>query len=81
MRRRTIGLVCLALITIPAVQASVAGERWTAKQAAEWYAAKPWLVGCNYTPRTAINQLEFWQADTFDPNTIDQELGWAKEWF
>lgn len=55
-----------------------AGERWPEKRAAEWYAVQPWRVGCNYTPRTAINQLEFWQADTFDPKTIDQELGWAK---
>ena len=36
-----------------------------------------WLVGCNFTPSTAGNQLEMWQADTFDPETIDRELGWA----
>src|SRR6202000_123696 len=29
-------------------------------------------------PRSAINPLEMWQADTFDPKTIDQELGWAQ---
>ncbi|MEI8373858.1 MAG: cellulase family glycosylhydrolase [Planctomycetota bacterium] len=58
--------------------AAFAGERWPEKQAAEWYSAQPWMVGCNYTPRTAINQLEFWQADTFDPKTIDQELTWAQ---
>jgi len=37
----------------------------------------PWLVGCNYSPRTAINQLEMWQADSFDLATIDEELCWA----
>jgi hypothetical protein len=37
----------------------------------------PWLVGCNFTPSTAINQLEMWQPETFDPQTIDRELGWA----
>ena len=52
-------------------------SRWTTEQANDWYARLPWLVGCNYTPRTAINQLEMWQADTFDAKTIQQELGWA----
>ena len=35
--------------------------------------------GCDFIPSTAINQLEMWQADTFDPVTIDRELGWAEE--
>ena len=34
-------------------------------------------MGCNFTPSTAGNQLEMWQAATFDPETIDRELGWA----
>ena len=49
------------------------------EKARQWYDKQPWLVGCNYTPRTAINQLEMWQADTFDIKTIDQELGWAED--
>src|SRR6187455_2063217 len=53
--------------------------RWTIEQANAWYAKQPWLVGCNYSPRTAINQLEMWQAETWDPQTIDQELGWAHD--
>ena len=52
-------------------------DRWTPEQAHAWYAKQPWLVGCNYIPSNAINQLEMWQADTFDPATIDRELGWA----
>ncbi len=36
-------------------------------------------MGCNFTPSTAGNQLELWQAETFDPDTIDRELGWAAE--
>src|SRR5437773_769026 len=52
-------------------------ERWSAEKANAWYAKQPWLVGCNFIPSTAINQLEMWQADTFDPATIDRELGWA----
>jgi len=70
--------VLMTMATIGAT-ATEAGERWSAQRAAEWYAQQPWLVGCNYTPRTAINQLEFWQAETFDPKTIDQELGWAHD--
>src|SRR6202171_222532 len=53
-------------------------SRWTEKDAAEWYAKQPWLVGSNYIPANAINELEMWQADTFDPKRIDMELGWAE---
>src|SRR5437763_6374895 len=52
--------------------------RWTEKAANDWYAKQPWLVGSNYIPATAINQLEMWQADTFDSNWMDPELGWAE---
>jgi hypothetical protein len=51
--------------------------RWTADAAQRWYADLPWLVGCNFTPSYAINQLEFWQAETFDPAAIERELEWA----
>lgn len=52
---------------------------WTAEEANAWQAKHGWLIGPNYTPATAINQLEMWQEDTFDPATIDKELGWAAE--
>jgi GH35 family endo-1,4-beta-xylanase len=52
--------------------------RWTEQTANNWYAQQPWLVGSNYIPATAINELEMWQADTFDPQRIDKELGWAE---
>lgn len=52
--------------------------RWTEQQAKAWYARQPWLVGSNYTPANAINELEMWQAESFDPTTIDKELGWAE---
>ncbi len=54
-------------------------HRWSKEKAQAWYAAQPWLVGCNFIPSTAINQLEMWQAATFDPVTIDRELGWAAD--
>jgi hypothetical protein len=52
--------------------------RWTTEKAKDWYAKQPWLVGSNYIPATAINQLEMWQKETFDPERIDMELGWAE---
>src|SRR5688572_18076471 len=53
-------------------------QRWTAEQANEWHRKTPWLVGCNYGPAYAINQLEMWQADTFDLAAIDKELALAE---
>ena len=52
---------------------------WSQERAWEWYNGHRWLVGCNFTPSTAINQLEMWQADTFDPVTIEREFGWASD--
>ena len=52
-------------------------EVWTKEQANEWYKQWGWLRCCDFIPSTAINQLEMWQADTFDPVTIERELGWA----
>ena len=50
---------------------------WTKEQANAWYSKQPWLVGCNFIPSTAINELEMFQAETFDTATINRELGWA----
>ena len=57
---------------------SFSSDRWTAERAQAWYKSQPWLVGANFVPSTAINQLEMWQAETFDPATIDRELGYAQ---
>ncbi len=71
--------MCVALVaSLAAGESGPRPERWTEKQASDWYAREPWLVGSNYTPAYAINQLEMWQADTFDPKRIDLELGWAE---
>jgi hypothetical protein len=51
--------------------------RWPAEKAKEWYENNGWIVGCNYIPSNAINQLEMFQEDTFSPELIDKELGWA----
>lgn len=52
-------------------------RRWAADRAAGWYTYQLWFVGANFIPSTAINQLEMWQAETFDPDALDRELGWA----
>ena len=52
-------------------------SRWTESHAKSWYAKQPWLVGANFVPSTAVNQLEMFQADSFDTATIDRELGYA----
>src|SRR6187397_2896798 len=53
-------------------------EVWTKEQANEWYKDKGWLRGSDFIPSTAINQLEMWQAESFDTVTINRELGWAE---
>jgi len=51
---------------------------WPIEKANNWYNQHKWLTGSDYIPSTAINQLEMWQASTFDAATIDKELGWAE---
>jgi hypothetical protein len=80
MRLQQAGQLIAALVCLlVGASDAAARDRWTPEQANAWYARQPWLVGCNFNPSTAINQLEMWQADTFDPKTIDRELGWAQD--
>lgn len=53
------------------------GSIWSIEKAREWGKIQPWLRGSNFNPSSAINQLETWQAESFDPETINRELGWA----
>jgi hypothetical protein len=52
---------------------------WSIEKAQAWGKDLPWLRGSDFIPSNAINQLEMWQAETFDPATIDRELGWAEK--
>ena len=72
------GFLVALTFTACAVAQAPAPHRWTEKSATDWYAGQPWLVGSNYIPASAINELEMWQADTFDTKRIDMELGWAE---
>jgi hypothetical protein len=92
MKKFPLFLLLLSLLAAPAVEAQKVktktkgaaaaavqnGPRWTPAKANAWYKTHPWLSGANFTPSTAINQLEMWQAATFDPTTIDRELGYAE---
>jgi hypothetical protein len=51
---------------------------WTREQSNEWYKQWGWLCGADFIPSSAINQLEMWQAETFDTATINRELGYAQ---
>lgn len=53
-------------------------SRWSEAKANSWYAQQPWLVGSNYVPKNAINQLEMWQETSFDPTQIETEFTWAE---
>ena len=70
--------VALVILLVSGWAMSAQQIRWTEKEAADWYAKQAWLVGSNYIPADAINELEMWQADTFDGKRIDTELGWAE---
>ena len=69
----------MLLLYLQGINAQAPGKRWSAERASEWYENHDWMVGANFVPSTAINQLEMWQEETFDPETIDRELGYAEE--
>ena len=51
--------------------------RWTETEAWDWYNAQGWIMGANFVPSTASNQLEMWQQDYWNASVIDRELAWA----
>lgn len=79
--KKIIAGMMLATVLLAACtnQKQTTAEVWSIEKANEWSQQHGWLRGCNFIPSTAINQLEMWQASTFDTATIDRELGWAEE--
>src|SRR5579859_7645497 len=75
---RSLTLKTIIVFVLLSVAAFSQTSRWSEQVANDWYAQQPWLVGSNYIPQDAINELEMWQEDTFDPAEIDSELGWAE---
>ena len=57
---------------------SNSSQQWSIEKANAWYTSHSWIIGADYIPSNAINQLEMWQAPTFDSAINDRELGWAE---
>ena len=82
--KKIIKLICIIFLTLIFIQcqkspSTVTDYRWTEQRAWQWHNENGWMVGTNFNPSTSINQLEFWQEDTYDPETIERELEWSAE--
>src|SRR5579863_4599886 len=71
-------LICIVILGSCVPSTAAQNGRWTEDQARVWYSKQPWLVGANYISSDSINQLEMWQAASFNPTEIDRELGWGQ---
>lgn len=76
--RAALLLSVLCAATVSFGQSPSAPGRWTEQAANDWYGRQSWLVGANYVPSDAINQLEMFQQTTFNPSLNDRELGLAE---
>jgi hypothetical protein len=78
---KTLAPVLFALFFVVHTEAqqngSLSSQVWSKEKAHAWYDKQPFLVGANFVPSSAINELEMWQAATFDTLTIARELKWA----
>tara|TARA_B100001057_G_scaffold225816_1_gene226213 strand:+ start:1132 stop:2274 length:1143 start_codon:yes stop_codon:yes gene_type:complete len=79
IKQFTIAVIILIFIQCQQNPSSVLDYRWSEERAWEWHKENGWMVGTNFNPSTSINQLEFWQEDTYDPETIERELEWSAE--
>jgi uncharacterized protein (DUF2147 family) len=61
-----------------AAEAGLAAAAWSPAKSKGWYSRRPWPIGCNFIPSSAVNEIEMWRAPTFDPATIDRELALAQ---
>src|SRR5687767_4178490 len=79
--RRTMMLAALSPLVVPTTTTATlpVQGRWSVDRARAWERETGWLVGANYAPAYAVNQLEMWQAETFDARAIERELRWASE--
>jgi hypothetical protein len=83
-RRSFLSLLFLLLFTFNLssqpvhIDTPAVAKVWSIQKANAWYQSHQWIVGADFIPSTAINQLEMWQKSTFDTATIDRELGWAQ---
>jgi len=71
-------IIFVLIAAIASLTISAQSQKWTKEKADKWYTEHKWISGANFIPSNAINQLEMWQEATFDPQTIDRELGYAQ---
>ena len=76
---KSISVILLIFIQCQQAPSSRLDLRWTEERAWNWKKENGWMVGTNFNPSTSVNQLEFWQEDTYDPETIEKELEWSTE--
>jgi len=81
MKNHFILLAIFSLLFIQCQQTlkTPVAERWSEEKAWKWHQENGWMAGTNFNPSTAINQLEFFQEESFDMETIDRELSWSAE--
>ena len=79
MRKIILFIALIVIISCNQNSEKKIAKRWTTEKAWKWYNEQPWLIGANFNPSTSINQLEFWQDETFDIETIDKELSWSAD--
>ncbi len=75
MKKKAISLLLLLILGFAGFSQK---NQWTNAKAQIWAKESGWLRGCNFIPSSAVNQLEAWQAESFDTVTINRELGWAQ---
>ncbi|WP_273274713.1 cellulase family glycosylhydrolase [Maribacter polysiphoniae] len=79
MKKSLLTSLLLFVVVFGLAQENLLEEnKWSREEAHKWYAQQGWITGANFVPSTAINQLEMWQEETFDPKTMDRELGFAE---
>ena len=78
MKKYSFFLLLFFTVSVAAQNKTIPAKVWSAENANAWYQQHKWITGANFLPSTAINQLEMWQAETFDTATINRELGWAE---
>jgi len=78
MKKILLSLLLIVVLSNSFAQRKQLRPVWTKEKANEWYSKWGWLSGADFIPSTAINQLEMWQAETFDTATINRELGYAE---
>jgi beta-galactosidase/beta-glucuronidase len=57
----------------------IAAGQWSTEKANEWYKEHAPILGCNFLPSTAGNDVEMWQSSSIDFDTMDKELGLLKQ--